>query len=558
MSQKNLIWELGCYSRSKMHLDNFAQVVISIIFLDELKRKNGLNYNNLNDDEELISYAESSLRDIDEKYLKIFKEKLTGLSKDQIQDLLYNLVFNNTEINRFDSTDQICNLIFKLMDVKNNEKIYDFGSGIGNFLLCSYLNNKNNELKNIELIGSEINFNQYIFSKMVMAILDIKTSIQNGDYLLEENPEFNKAFVFPPINIRNNTNNRDNDSNIGWGLLNHRSSYEWTYIDKLVRNLKDGDKVIALVSPKLLFHDADYEYRQELINKGLIEAIIQLPSGSLSFTSIKMNVLIFSKNNEKVKIINSEDLMDASLNKTDKVDSAIEEIINVYNSDSVCLRTNEELSAARDIQVEKLLLGKPVINDPVILSKVAEVFSGTQYSAKNFNYKLSNEKSKYKILTSTDIQDGIIFWNSLHYIDYNDTKFDKYAVQKNDVIITSKSSKVKIAVIDVEPEEKVIVTGGMIIIRPNIKKLNPFFLKIFLESNSGRQSLTLIQKGMSIISLNPKYVALLQISCPNIEKQNQIANKFKSKLTSLLGLKKEMMKLEDIVNTYYDLEMESN
>ena len=40
----------------------------------------------------------------------------------------------------------------------------------------------------------------------------------------------------------------------------------------------------------------------------------------------------------------------------------------------------------------------------------------------------SDEPTGYRILTSTDIQDGMVDWYQLQSIDYKDTKFDKYAV----------------------------------------------------------------------------------------------------------------------------------
>lgn len=48
----------------------------------------------------------------------------------------------------------------------------------------------------------------------------------------------------------------------------------------------------------------------------------------------------------------------------------------------------------------------------------------------------------------------MICWEELHYIDMKDDKFDKFAIQYGDVVVTSKSSKVKTAVVDIVPEEK--------------------------------------------------------------------------------------------------------
>ncbi len=53
---------------------------------------------------------------------------------------------------------------------------------------------------------------------------------------------------------------------------------------------------------------------------------------------------------------------------------------------------------------------------------------------------------------------------------FKNRKFDKFAVKFGDVIVTSKSSKIKTVVIDIEPKEKILVTGGMLIVRPQSDK----------------------------------------------------------------------------------------
>ena len=87
---------------------------------------------------------------------------------------------------------------------------------------------------------------------------------------------------------------------------------------------------------------------------------------------------------------------------------------------------------------------------------------------------------EYKIITSSAIQDGLIDWLNVQSIDNDDHKLDKYALKTNDLIITSKSSKVKMAVVDIKLEEKFIVTGGMIVVRPKIEKIKSHLSKKYI------------------------------------------------------------------------------
>ena len=164
---------------------------------------------------------------------------------------------------------------------------------------------------------------------------------------------------------------------------------------------------------------------------------------------------------------------------------------------------------------------------------------------------LSSEPTGYRILTSSDIEDGVVDWKGLRSIIYNDDKFDKYAVKKDDVVVTSKSSKVKTVVVDIEPKEKILVTGGMIIVRPDIKLLNPTYLKIFLDSEQGQNALKRIQKGSIIITINSKELSTVLIPVIDIDKQIEKANKYNEKLTTLYALKQEAKKLEDALKNFY-------
>lgn len=114
-------------------------------------------------------------------------------------------------------------------------------------------------------------------------------------------------------------------------------------------------------------------------------------------------------------------------------------------------------------------------------------------------------------MTSSDIENGMVRWESLRSIDIKDNKFDKFAVQYGDVVVTSKTSKVKIAVVDIDPKEKVLVTGGMLIIRPKLDKLNLTYLKMFLDSKMGQSALKSIQKGTVIVTVTAGGLSMIEI-----------------------------------------------
>ena len=128
----------------------------------------------------------------------------------------------------------------------------------------------------------------------------------------------------------------------------------------------------------------------------------------------------------------------------------------------------------------------------------------------------------------------------------------KFALRKNDVIMTAKSSKVKIAIVDYQPEEDVILTGGMLCIRPKDDVILPSYLKMFLDSTKGKEILKSIQKGSVIQTITVSALKSILVSCPPLELQEYFAKRYQSKLSMYAALKKELADLEEKINNFYD------
>ena len=118
--------------------------------------------------------------------------------------------------------------------------------------------------------------------------------------------------------------------------------------------------------------------------------------------------------------------------------------------------------------------------------------------------------------------------------------------------MTAKSSKVKIAIVDYQPEEDVILTGGMLCIRPKEGVILPSYLKMFLDSSKGKEILKSIQKGSIIQTITVSALKSIVVSCPPIEIQMDVAKRYQSKLSMYAALKRELADLEEKINNYYD------
>ena len=263
----------------------------------------------------------------------------------------------------------------------------------------------------------------------------------------------------------------------------------------------------------------------------------------LNSSPIKLGMLIFSHDNREVKILDATEFTIKNKKQFKSVID-VERIYDAYIASNCPKHDAKELIDARNLLPSNIGINEVEIKNGVELGEMAEVFTGSQYTSRNFEDMFSKEPTGYRILTSSDIDNGLVNWKKLQSIKYEDTKFDKFAVKKGDVVVTSKSSKVKTVVVDIEHQEKILVTGGMIIVRPDQNKLNSTYLKMFLDSNLGQATLKQIQKGVAIITINSKDLKNILVPMVNIEEQNNKAESFNLKLAKILSYKREIEKLE--------------
>ena len=519
------------------------------------------NYLDVYPNKELLDFCEVTNSYLSKADLKNIKKQFNSFSKEELRELvLYTL--SNVATGHRDYVESTTNAIFdvaeNLLEIDSAGHIVaDIGSGNGNVLAKILVNSRKQGYVLKDLIGYELNGEQAKMSQMALDILsdgDPKPIIKIENAF--DGSEFvcTRGYCFPPLGMKQFMQEKTKPSklfkNIGFSI---RNTAEWLFVDTLLNSLHENGRAIAIVSGRALFNFADEEYRSALVKSGLLEGIIELPSGSLNFTGIKPYMLVFSHGNNAVKLIDASNAIDTKTKRFNKVEVVAKKVLELYKSSDAPSRDIDTLKDANSLVPSNLLIDVEKPKNGVPLAGLAEVFTGNQYTLGVFekNGMLSTEPTGYRILTSSDIEDGFVDWKALRSIKYEDDKFDKYAVKKNDLVVTSKSSKVKTVVVDIEPKEKILVTGGMIIVRPDTKLLDPTYLKIFLDSEQGQNALKAIQKGSIIITINSKELSTVLIPVIDIDKQIEKARKYNEKLSTLYALKQEARKLEDSLKNFY-------
>lgn len=538
--------------RSSVPMDVIMPCSISLFYLNKIN-KDGINNEKSKRltkcAKELLSVYINSIEFIDEMVDRFDSNDFDWSSLQ----VLFNNIFRSAGMRMMHTVStpkQICELVCSLLEITYHDSVFDMGSGYGDFLATAVEYSKHNG-NMCKAIGQDIVKNNTDTSEMLLELIGVTNEISTVDSLLQEQiPNYTKGFVFPPFGMRYG-NDYTATFNSEYGeLFSLRTSSEWMFVVKAINGIKKGSRFIALLPDGALFQSAGKQIRKYLIDNKMLEGVIALPSGMLPFTNIPTNLLIIGSSST-FKLLDANSLSTKPMKRMNDVTIDVDEVVKAYktaNTFSEKDAIDHDYNLTVNYYLEKDY--KSDIISPTVIHEVAEIVTGTQYTISHFKDIISVKPTKYQLLTSSNIENGTIDYGTMDYVNC-DPKLLKFELRENDIVVTTKSTKVKIAVAKNLPARHIIVTGGMIIVRPNMDRINSTYLKMFLDSEMGQAQMSKIQKGVTITTMSPKDFNEMVIACPPLNEQNDLAAKYEQQLSIYNGLKQQLKTMEIELQSMY-------
>mgnify|MGYP004660689893 FL=1 len=584
---KETIRKLYEQIRGKLHLDNGGEFIYELCFLRYVSVKifNDLtNQESVSIEDLIIKFNEAIDSDDKVKYfnncineVNLIKKTLESIEKfiysvTEIKEIIvelysypdtiirnimnYDLLCYDGIRSRFAGTpEQICRIVNLFLNIDENDDVLDICSSYGNFLVnvgncCSYKS----------LTGIEIYNNASLISKIRLATLGFNSTIITADlFSLDYNKKYDKVLCDYPWGMRFDKITQDYLSHstekmrFNWKIAS--GSSDWYFINILLTMLKKNGKGVILLPAGPLFKTIDETFRRDLVENGLIEAIVKIPS-IRKYTSVEQYAMIISNGNESVKFIDISNEVSGDKFKPIVLMNNVFDVINNDEDKNVVIKSKKELASNGYILKVDNYVGTKEIkyhNPRKLADFVLDKYRGYQMTSKEVE-ELEDINGEYEILTISDIDNGIISSN-LKKVSVSDNRFERYLVQKNDIIISSKGTRIKIAVVNNIDDRKIVVNGNLLVLRIDTNRLNPYYLASYLNSSNGQATLKQVQTGSVIISINPSSLIEMDISTFDIETQKKIANKYLMKQKQYLIAKEHLKKIEEEYENYFDNEV---
>ena len=439
------------------------------------------------------------------------------------------------------------------------ETILDYGCGQGDFLM-EYAD----RYPYVTFSGIDVDKDSVMLAKIRFDLLEYNTHfiVEDG---LKENAFFRNNRLFDgiyanfPLKLKPEYAYPDSPKYFKrYPFFNIPSmSLDWRFVAHVSNLLSPTGLACVLMTPSSLFSVSEADFRRQLIEYGLVKAVIDLPQRTLSRSNFSTSLLVLSHGNTSVKFIDASDAFYAQRNYM-SLDN--EEILLRYHEDTEhSIRINNEDLLKDDVEmVPKNLILKHSIqikNAVPIDEYLKDVFRGIQLNKSDIeNYVKNAETYKeynFKLLSLADF-DQVIDEKRLTKLNIPRVdKVKRYQVKPMDIILTARGTVVKIAYVP-QTTDTIIASGNVLVIRVDQEKIDPLYVYMFLRSKEGLKSLESIKKGTVIQSINPSDVKTLSIPLINRNKQEQLKERFLNLSENKKNLEKELNTIESSFEALYE------
>ena len=491
-----------------------------------------------------FTYIRDGANDIYKQLLECEDKEL--LEAFKIESIMGPILSSSPSI----TEDCLSELVIKLHEGRSNKKIIDLCSGKGQFLSMAA-----NSYKNSELFGVEIAMPNVIESRMLLDMMSVKNSILTEDlFSIPCAPDYDLVFSDFPWRMSIYQDIRE-DKDSTFSYENIKKNVDWAFAGKAINSINENGRAYVLMPTGALNSTLDEKIRKQVIDKGLLEMSISLPAGTRFFTNIDYSLLVFSKGNENVKMVDATSFYTKGRKKL-----KVNDIINAINNNSseyVKIIDNSTIfENSYKLNSQPYFMEKIVVPHAKQLHTVANTFRGIQYSSKQYT-DLGPGEGKYSVVKISDINDDFLDCSGLSTVDMPEDKVQKYLLKVDDILVISKGYSLKLAYVKDLCGKQVIPTGNLNVIRVKNSDVLPLYLYIFLMSSKGQALLEQNLAGASIKSLSKKALDEMDIPAIDLDTQEVIENRYLTLQEKIVKLKKDLQDSEEKQSNIFESEVES-
>lgn len=300
--------------------------------------------------------------------------------------------------------------------------------------------------------------------------------------------------------------------------------FDMVALENLSLHLNSGGRLVITLPGRITFASGKVnDLRQFIQTSYTIKEIAELPEGSLEYTGIKVYLLDIenTRPGDDDIIVRRYSAGDrktrrstvTSLKVTDDTFVMLDELEEQgdWSIDRIFAQQDAEYLNFQRSGIRKELIGN-----------VAQVFRGKAVNKKD-------PAGNIGVVNISNIGDYDIDYEGLDHLQEEERKVANYLLQEGDVLLPARGTAIRTAVFH-EQTYPCIASSNVIVIRPDQRNLNGYYLKVFLDSPIGNKMISGAQQGMTVMNISYKDLNVLEVPLPNMEKQQAVVKEYQDEL----------------------------
>ena len=483
-------------------------------------------------------------------------EQLNNYSTEAIKQFILCAEDRSLDKGCYSTVEGIAKLVTQILDIQEEEYVLDNCAGV-----CSFLQIAANAQPRANFYGVELNLDVASIGMIRAELSNQRIRIVNGN-ALEDNfskMTFHKGFSEFPFGMR------VRETLSGTELYNRivkacsevakSTSADWAFSYRLCE-LVSG-RAVTVMTLGDLTNTIDTPLRQSFVRIGRIQAVIKLPPKLLPQTAISVALVVFGNGEEKIHFV------DAS---KEFVEGRRQNTLSDENLANIMHALQEDTEISKTISIQEVEYKQFSLNPAHYIEKREEVKNGVPFenvikrmtrgapcTANELDEISSTLPTDFQYLMLANVKNGIID-SDLPYITEIPTRLDKYCVKEGNLLLSKNGYPFKVAVAENITAKKLLANGNLFIIELDTEKVNPYYVKAYLESPQGVEQLKRIAVGASIPNIGIAQLNTVEIPLIPLEEQEKMVGYYRSLLSKIKNLRAEVEKIDNQLKSVFGWE----
>lgn len=453
---------------------------------------------------------------------------------------------------------ELIKLMIQLAGIEKGDEIYCPYESLGKFALEIIEQGGHPYL---EILGNI----SIIYLLNILNEIDIQVSyshpIYNPGYLEHRKRKpFAKTISILPTGIKYNKELVDENFSLPLNSWTDSDAYA---LECLLAQTKN--RAVILLNSTLLLSNKVQQFRESLLERNIVEAVISLPSGIIPYVLPQFSIVVFNKNkdndnirfvdgindlfwsreNHKPKLVEWESLIKVSRSQPDEfivIDVNKEKVLKNKSS----LEVAQYIYSSEDKKVEQLLLTQTTKT----LAKLANIVSPLSSIHITNN---SSRKIKALEITIDDFSDYGYLSSPTKEIDTINYKQNEHFLKPYDIVIVTKGSVGKVGI--TPPDVPAIGEGGWVV-NPSYfilrakREISAISLYMYLISEVGQSAISRLISKATRPLIRQGELKELPIIIPTITESQEIEKTF-NRMVKINCLRSKLAKKQKELHKKY-------